>query len=196
MDGTITVGAFSGMPPYVINLLDDTGAVLESTTGVNPTTFTDLPDGNYSVEVGNVNPNPSATVVSLDPSTAGGFMNVFELNGDFVFGSGWGVGDLGASFDAAGAVTLSPNQIGDPDPFWYIGGGGPGAPGNRIMEAVLFNQVDGPLAGQEVSFTMEVTALDFSCGHVSQLIIRDFAPDFSSFTASSTVSVIGSTRFS
>jgi hypothetical protein len=87
----------------------------------------------------------SGDVTGTDGIGWRGFMNVLELpanGGGFVFGSPWGVGDLVAEFDDPNAkLTLSPNTINDPDPFWYQGGGGPGAPGNKVMDANLFPRV-------------------------------------------------------
>lgn len=129
-----------------------------------------------------------AANVSVQDSTGPwlGFMNVFELpanGGGFVFGSGWGVSDLVAEFDdGANTLTMSPNTIGDPDPFWYQGGGGPGALGNKIMEANLFLQVDdNSLAGQTVTFAGSINSNSFTSAHDSFIFIRDFAADFSSF---------------
>lgn len=128
-----------------------------------------------------------AATVYVGDSTATwqGYMNVFELpsnGGGFVFGSGWGVGDLVATFDDANSkVTLSPNTIGDPNPFWYQGGGAPGAPGNKIMEANLYRQVDdGSLSGQMVTFEGTVLSNSYTSAHQFSIFIRDFAPDFSS----------------
>lgn len=124
--------------------------------------------------------------VGIDPSGAAwlGYMNVFELpanGGGFVFGSPWGVADLVANFDdGANTLTMSPNTIGDPDPFWYQGGGGPGAAGNKIMEANLYQQVDGGLAGQTVTFSGNVLSYSFTDAHNVRVFIRDFAADFSS----------------
>ena len=141
----------------------------------------------------------NATTVGVDDSTAPwlGFMNVFELpenGGAFVFPSGWGVSDLVATFDdAAPSLTMSPNTIGDPNEFWYQGGrpgedpnnpndnGGPGAPGNKIMEANLFQQVTGGLSGQVVTFEGYVLSNTFTSAHEARIFIRDFAPDFSTF---------------
>lgn len=127
------------------------------------------------------------TSVSIDDSSAPwlGFMNVFELpanGGGFVFGSAWGVADLTASFDdGAGTLTMSPNTIGDPDPFWYIGGGGPGAAGNKIMEANLYQELsDGILSGTTVSFEGSVLSHSFTDAHTARVFIRDFAADYSS----------------
>lgn len=124
--------------------------------------------------------------VGLDQSDANwlGFMNVFELpanGGGFAFGSAWGVPDLTATFDdGASTLTMSPNTVGDPDPYWYQGGGGPGALGNKIMEANLYQQVDGGLAGQTVTFEGMVLSNSFTDAHNARVFIRDFAADFSS----------------
>lgn len=125
-------------------------------------------------------------VINVAQSTAPwlGFMNVYELpsnGGAFVFPSGWGVADLNASFnDPAQTLTLSPNTIGDPNPFWYTPVGGPGAAGNKIMEANLYQQVDDAYAGQTVVFEGNVISNTFTSAHVARIFIRDFAPDFSS----------------
>lgn len=127
-----------------------------------------------------------AVVVGVDQGPAGyiGYMNVFELpanGGGYVFGSGWGVADLNASFDnGAGTLTLSPNTIGDPNPFWYTPSGGPGAAGNKIMEANLYHEVTGSYSGQSVTFAGKVLSNTFTSAHVAEIFIRDFAADYSS----------------
>lgn len=125
------------------------------------------------------------TSVTVDPgATWLGYMNVFELpanGGGYVFGSPWGTADLPATFSGA-VLTLAPNSIGDPDPFWYIGGGGPGAPGNKIMEANMYVETHGGLlGGQTVTFAFTVLANTFTSAHTAYAFIRDFAPDYSSF---------------
>lgn len=132
-------------------------------------------------------PAAMAANVGVDDSSAPwlGFMNVFELpenGGGFVFGSPWGVPDLVANFDdSVPSVTMSPNTIGDPNEFWYQGGGGPGAPGNKIMEANLYQQVDdGSLSGTTVTFSGFVLSNTFTAAHDAKIFIRDFASDFSS----------------
>jgi hypothetical protein len=126
---------------------------------------------------------PAATY-TVDPGASWlGFMNVFELpsnGGGYVFGSGWGTADLRATFSGA-TLTLAPNTIGDPDPFWYIGGGGPGALGNKIMDASFYQEFTGSLAGQTVTFTGDVLANSLTSAHTSVAFIKDFAPDYSSF---------------
>jgi len=129
-----------------------------------------------------------AQTVSVDDSTAPwlGFMNVFELpanGGGFVFASGWGVPDLNSSFDdVGGTLTLSPNTIGDPDPFWYQGGGGPGAAGNKIMEANLYQEATDVYNGVTLTFSGDVISNTFTQAHVAEIFIKDFAADYSSFT--------------
>ena len=118
-------------------------------------------------------------------SSAGwlGFMAVNELpanGGGAVFQSGWGVPDLATSFDdGANTLSLLPNSIGDPDPFWYVGGGAPGSPGNKQMTANLYIEEVGTYAGQTVNFSGTVLS-DTMGSHTTTVFIRDFAPDFSS----------------
>jgi hypothetical protein len=124
------------------------------------------------------------TVVTVNPSTINlGYMNVFNLPGDggaFQFGSGWGIGDLTAVY-AGSNVTLGPNCIGDPNPYWYLPGGGPGAVGNKIMEANLYAEPAGSLPGQNVTFVGNVISNTLANTHHSVAFIKDFAADFSSF---------------
>ncbi len=131
--------------------------------------------------------------VTLDPATVNlGFMNVYNLpapdgDGAFQFASPWGFADLVGVY-SGNQLTFSPNTIGDPDPYWYIGGGAPGAPGNKIMEANGYAEVlDGSLAGTEVTFAFEVLSNTLTPAHTMRALIRDFAPDFSSVVESSVV---------
>lgn len=115
-----------------------------------------------------------------------GYVNVYELpvnGGGYVFGSSWGVPDLVATFDDPNnELTLAPNSIGDADPFWYVGGGGPGAPGNKVIEANLYIEMtDDALAGQTFNFEGTVQSNTFTAAHESYIFIKDFASDYSSF---------------
>jgi hypothetical protein len=127
--------------------------------------------------------------VAIDQSDAPwlGFMNVSEINPDgtagaFVFGSGWGVPDLVATFDDANnELTMSPNTVNDPDPFWYVGGGGPGAMGNKYMEGNLYQEsTGGALGGQTVTFSGDLTSLSLTDAHKVSVFIRDFEAGFGS----------------
>lgn len=118
-----------------------------------------------------------------------GFMNVFELpehGGGYVFGNGWGIADLNANFnDGAGTLTLSPNTIGDPSPFWYQGGGAPGHRGNKSMEANLYVETTDAYRDQLVTFHGSILADTFTPAHQMRVFIKDFAPDYGSVIESS-----------
>jgi hypothetical protein len=122
--------------------------------------------------------------VTVDPSKPWqGYMNWFNLpanGGAFVNGGPWGTTDLCAVF-SGNTLTLSPNTIGDPDPYWYTPSGGPGAAGNKIMEANMYVQTTGGYAGQTVTFTGTVAANSLTSEHTVIAFIKDFAPDYSSF---------------
>lgn len=135
-----------------------------------------------------------------------GYMNVFELpsNGSgYVFGSGWGIADLNATFPNSSTVNFTPNTIGDPSPFWYTPSGGPGATGNKIMEANLYAQpADGTLSGKLIRFKGNVPSFTLQTGtnaatdFTFKAFIRDFAPDYSSVVESqSVISGTGSFNF-
>ena len=137
-----------------------------------------------------------AVDVTIDSATmTNGYMNVFELpsnGGAYIFGSGWGVADLNATFPTSGSVNFTPNTIGDPNPFWYTPSGGPGATGNKIMEANLYAQpADGLYAGQTISFKGNVSAFTLQTGtnantdYTFKAFVRDFAPDYSSVVETS-----------
>lgn len=128
-----------------------------------------------------------AVDITVNPGDAWlGFMNVSNLpsaGGAYQFGSPWGFADLTASFSGP-VLTLSPNTIGDTNEYWYQGvgtnPGGPGAPGNKIMEANAYVEQTGPLSGQSVTFSGNVLANTFTSAHTTRAFIRDFAPDYSS----------------
>ncbi len=112
-----------------------------------------------------------------------GYMNVFELpsnGGGYVFGSSWGIADLTAVF-SGDVLTLGPNTIGDPDPFWYTPSGMPGATGNKTMDASMYVEpVAGTYAGQTVTFEGNVLSNSLVSPYTSVAFIKDFAPDYSS----------------
>jgi PEP-CTERM motif len=142
----------------------------------------------------------NAATYTIDPgATWLGFMNVSAIGapgygaagaGGFIFASGWGAPDLKATF-AGPILTLQANTIGDPDPFWYTPSGGPGAVGNKIMDASFYQEFTGPLAGTTVTFTGDVLSQTLALGPVDALghgwtsvaFIKDFAADYSSFTS-------------
>ncbi|WP_428304423.1 PEP-CTERM sorting domain-containing protein [Lacipirellula sp.] len=136
-----------------------------------------------------------AATVTVDPSASwNGYMNVSELpanGGAYVFGSGWAPADLVATF-AGPVLTLKPNSVNDPATFWYQGGGGPGAPGNKIMAASMYVEQTGTLSGQSVTFVGKVLSNTFTSAHSTVAFIKDFAPNYSSNVAATvTLSATG-----
>jgi hypothetical protein len=131
-----------------------------------------------------------AASVGVDPTRPWlGFMNVFETpqhGGAYVFGSGWGTADLTATFSGQ-TLTLGPNTINDTSSFWYSPSGGPGAVGNKTMDANMYVETTGVFTGQTLNFSGTVLA-NTLVGHVNQIgngwtsvaFIKDFAPDYSS----------------
>jgi hypothetical protein len=123
-------------------------------------------------------------------ATWSGYMNVSETpqnGGGYDYGSSWGVADLQAVFNSLGLVLL-PNDINDTSTNYYLPSGGPGAVGNKTMDASL--DVDTTLPGMNVTFSGTVlsnTLVSASNtnaignGWTSVAFIHDFAPDYSSF---------------
>lgn len=131
----------------------------------------------------------AALSVTVDPSATWlGFMHVSNLPADggaYQFNSVWGTADLRATF-VGPTLTLAPNTIGDASPYWYIGGGGPGSPGNKIMDANFY--VEGPsgfVSGETITFSGVVLSHSLTSAHTVRVFIKDFAPDYSSFVESS-----------
>ncbi len=127
--------------------------------------------------------------VTVDASSSlEAFMEVFELDQTtFVFASAWGVADAVAIQDGGtNTVTLSPNTIGDPDPFWYTPAGGPGSTGNKWMQANVFVP-DDSLAGAEITFEVEVLSNTFTAAHETTMFIRDFDAGYTGFAEASVV---------
>jgi hypothetical protein len=125
-----------------------------------------------------------AATYTVDPAAlVNGYMNVFTLGNVYEWGSGWGPADLTAVWSGSD-VTLGPNCIGDPNPYWYLPAGGPGSAGQHLMEANLYAQVDdGSLANQDVTFQGFVLSNTFTSAHTAVAFVKDFAPDFSSYNA-------------
>lgn len=136
--------------------------------------------------------------VTIDSAAmTNGYMNVFELpsnGGGYVFGSGWGVADLSATFPTSTTVNFTPSFVNDTNPFWYTPSGGPGASGNKTMEANLYAQPsDGTYSGQTLNFKGDVTGYTLVSGWTFKAFIRDFASDYSSVVeTSSPISSTGS----
>ena len=133
-------------------------------------------------------PAQADVTVTVNPaSTWNGYMNVSEIpanGGAFLWGSGWGIPDLSANW-TGGVVKLTPNSINDPNPYWYTPAGGPGAAGNKTMEANLYVEDSLALVGQTVHFEGYVQNNTLTSAHTAVAFIKDFAPDYSSFNVTS-----------
>lgn len=128
--------------------------------------------------------------VKVDPSKSWvGYLNVFDTNGAYTFGSGWATADLRATV-SGDTLTLSPNTIADPDPFWYVTTNSPSI-GNRLLEANYYVETPGFWPDQTVTFTGTVTGDTLLStlnntnpngqGWTAVAFIKDFASDYSSF---------------
>ncbi|HEY3413124.1 MAG TPA: PEP-CTERM sorting domain-containing protein [Armatimonadota bacterium] len=128
----------------------------------------------------------ASVTVGVDPSANWlGYMNVFSLpsdGGGYLWGSPWGTADLRATF-AGPVVTLSPNTISPPnglaDAYWYKADG----TGNKTMDANFYVENSTTLPGQLLNFTGEVLANSLVPPYTSVAFIKDFAPDYSSWTS-------------
>ncbi len=139
-------------------------------------------------------PVPPTTTFTVDPAESWlGYMHVSDLpasGGTYRSGGVWEVPDLRSSFSGS-TLTLSPNTINDPAPYWYVGGGAPGRPGNKIMSANLYVEKTGELSGKTITFTCTVTSNTLTGAHRTIAFIKDFAADYSSFTSTTTPLVNG-----
>lgn len=163
---------------------------------IHPSDTTDY--GSVAIQSLDVTPT-NVTVNSTAPWL--GFMNVFnkpQEGGVYQFGNPWGTADLAAVFTPAG-LRLAPNTIGDPDPYWYTPAGGPGAVGNKSMDASMYVEI-GSLPGRKLIFSGTVLANTLVSaantnaagnGWTSVAFIKDFAPDYSSFNSSTAPLVNG-----
>ncbi len=150
----------------------------------------------------------TAAIVTVDPTMMTlGYMNVDNLPssgtypanppGTFQFGQTWGLGDLVSSYTldsftgTTNIATLSPNVIGDPNAYWYIGGGADGNPGNKIMDANLYAEFTGVYVNQNLTFTGVVYSnVLLNATSTNQqgngwrcfAFIKDFNSGYSSFT--------------
>jgi hypothetical protein len=141
------------------------------------------------------------TTVGVDPgATWVGYMNVSEIpqnGGGYLWGSGWGTADLVATW-AGPVLSLKPNSINDPAAYWYTPAGGPGSVGNKMMDANMYVETTGLYSGQTLTFnglvldTTLLTKVDANNnGWTSVAFIKDFAPDYSSFTVATAPLVNG-----
>lgn len=166
-----TINAFASAPGGVTSVDFYTNNVLLGTDSSAGPTYslpvTGAADGSLLLKVvanhGGGSFTSSVVTVSVvstanlyvDPSKPWqGFMNVSDTPADggaFAFGSPWVVADLRANFSGS-TLTLAPNTIGDPNPYWYDSIGN-NSVANKIMEANMFVEPAGSLPGVTVTFS-------------------------------------------
>jgi hypothetical protein len=133
----------------------------------------------------------SQTTVTVDPTQSWiGYMNWSPVAGDAPGyggsgGGGWGTADLDASFSSTTA-TLTPNTSISRDVplsnnYWWNADGS----GANNMDASFYVEDSATLPGQVVTFTGMVLANTLVSPYTSVAFIKDFAPDYSSFTSTS-----------
>jgi len=173
-------------PPYI---WDVTGAAVGNHA---LTVVAKSSDGaSFTSSVVNVSVVSSITVGLDSTKPWQGYMNVFETPQDptapsgFVFGSGWGTADLRAAF-SGNTLTLRPNIINDPAPFWYVDTNSPSI-GNKIMEANFYVEPAEFWANIPVTFSGKVVVSSLASsmnptnnGWTILAVIKDFASDYSS----------------
>ena len=120
--------------------------------------------------------------VASDASAAWvGYVNVYDLAGNYQFGSSWGLGDLKTTVDVtAGTLTLQPNfntYADNPtDPYWVNQSTGEG---NKLFEANTFVQNTTDLIGTAFTFTGSVSSNTIDAGYTAVAFIKVFNSDFS-----------------
>ncbi|HVV00813.1 MAG TPA: immunoglobulin domain-containing protein [Verrucomicrobiae bacterium] len=110
-----------------------------------------------------------------------GYMNVYDnvagTEGNYEFGSGWGLGALTAFFDAgSNTVTLLPNTntYNPADPYWVNGDGS----GAKWMEANFYVDAGTAFAGQTVTLTGTVLSNTLVAPYSSVAVIKEFGPGY------------------
>ena len=145
-----------------------------------------------------MDPDQRLILIVCSPADYNTFMNVSDLDGNFIFGQGWGLdypatgnpNDIGAfNTPNAGEISLRNSSIDAGDDFWFQDNGdgsfgGPGGIGNRIMEANLFQEfaegATGGIAGMDLIFDFEVDAFSLDPAVTFEAFITEFGPGFSS----------------
>jgi hypothetical protein len=132
----------------------------------------------------------SQNSVTYDPDAEWlGFMNVFNLDGGYEFGSQWGVADV-SSLIMADGITLRPNYntyADNPgDAYWIDPTTGEGA---KVMEGLTFVEPGAFFNGVDLTFSGTVSENTFGADYSVKYFIKALNPnaDFSDELAGSGV---------
>jgi|SRR5208283_3604067 len=132
--------------------------------------------------------NLTAQTVTVDPTQLTlGYMNWSPMPGNAVGYGGygaspWGLSALQANFSGT-TLTLNPNvntYDGIGDNYWVNADGS----GANLMDANIYNETTGTYVNTTLTFTFDVLANTLTGPYSSIAFIKDFAPDYSSFTES------------
>jgi hypothetical protein len=131
--------------------------------------------------------NLNAQNVTVNPAQLTlGYMNWSPAPGDATgyggYGSSsWGLSALQANF-SGNTLTLNPNvNTYTPGNNYWNNADGSGA---NIMDANIYNETSGQYVNTTLTFTFDVLANTLTGPYSSEAFIKDFAPDYSSFTQS------------
>jgi len=135
--------------------------------------------------------------VYADPSKSwGGYMNVFNLpsaGGAYQFGSGWGGGDLRATF-STDLLTLRPcTNVSNPTDAYWVKQDGSGD-GNKQMQANWYVDT-ATLLGSNITFSGNVVDYKLSSNYTCQAFIKVFNASYSTTLQSVTASLTNANSF-
>lgn len=129
----------------------------------------------------------TAQTVTVDPAQMNlGYMNWSPVAGDAAGygGSGagtWALADLPAVFSGS-TLTIAPNtNTYAPGNNYWVNADGSGA---NLMDANVYAETTGVYVNTTLTFTFNVQANTLASPYTSVAFIKDFAPDYSSATAS------------
>lgn len=132
----------------------------------------------------------TAQTVTVDPSTLTlGYMNwqptantLANFPGDGGTGaSAWGLSPLQANFSGT-TLTLQPNvntYDNNPGSTYWINPDGSGA---NQMDASIYNESTGVYVNTTLTFNFDVLQNNLAAPYTSQAFIKEFAPNYSSYT--------------
>jgi hypothetical protein len=109
-----------------------------------------------------------------------GYMNVFDLSGGYLWGSGWGAADLRADLvPKPGPATrlvlrLNTNNYNPSDAYWVQPDGTP----NKNLEANYYVDVSSAFGGQSVTFVGTTETNTIPEGWTCRAFIKEFAPGY------------------
>ena len=103
-----------------------------------------------------------------------GYMNVYDLGNNYLWGNAWGTADLPAVFSGS-TLTLSPNVnvYNAVDPYWV----NPDGSGAKLMDANFYVE-DASLSGNNVVFSGNVLANTLAAGYTAQAFIKEFTAGY------------------